>query len=365
MPMRNIALKVTTLSNKYMKRSIILLAICLFPFMSKAHVATDSISLPNNPIEKFVYLQKQSATNTEAMYMLANCYYEGDGCEQNLQKSFECLANAAEKGHLQAMHDLAYCYAKGEGVVKDTGKAECWYKRCIDLGSIRSYSGLTTLYIDMGRYSLAFHSAEEGASKDDAMSYLNLGFFYDNGYYCEKDQAKACKYFSNAAELGLPKAQLELGQHYMMGRGVEVDYDKAFSLFESSCKYEPNSCYHLSRCYYYGLGCNKDLDKALYWALVSVDYGIDNAIYDVSLIYYDLEKYDEAYEWVSIIAEPGRENKNCQELTRAQYLLGWLYFYGKGTQMDREKARIIFNIIIETGNDLEIMGKVKTMLENK
>lgn len=363
--MRNIALKVTTLSNKYMKRSIILLAICLFPFMSKAHVATDSISLPNNPIEKFVYLQKQSATNTEAMYMLANCYYEGDGCEQNLQKSFECLANAAEKGHLQAMHDLAYCYAKGEGVVKDTGKAECWYKRCIDLGSIRSYSGLTTLYIDMGRDSLAFHSAEEGASIDDAMSYLNLGFFYDDGYYCEKDQAKACKYFSNAAELGLPKAQLELGQHYMMGRGVEVDYDKAFSLFESSCKYEPNSCYHLSRCYYYGLGCNKNLDKALYWALVSVDYGIDNAIYDVSLIYYDLEKYDEAYEWVSMIAEPGSENKNCQELTRAQYLLGWLYFYGKGTQMDREKARIIFNIIIETGNDLEILEKAKTMLENK
>lgn len=52
----------------------------------------------------------------QAMYELGNCYFEGLGVEENVQKAFEYYKKAAEEGHAHAANNLADMYLNGEGV---------------------------------------------------------------------------------------------------------------------------------------------------------------------------------------------------------------------------------------------------------
>ena len=64
--------------------------------------------------------------------MLAILYYNGEGTEKNLEKSFYWYQKAAENGHIHALNNLAVCYDYGEGTEKNLKKAFYWYQKAAE-----------------------------------------------------------------------------------------------------------------------------------------------------------------------------------------------------------------------------------------
>ena len=49
---------------------------------------------------------------------------QGEGCEKNEIRAFECFGKAAAQGHQIAIYNLGLCYEYGRGVERDLKKAE-------------------------------------------------------------------------------------------------------------------------------------------------------------------------------------------------------------------------------------------------
>ena len=74
--------------------------------------------LTQNPLER----------NKKYHFLLARCYFNGDGIEKNLKKAFEEFKRAAEAGYGKAKDYLGDCYYHGYGTQVDYCKAAKWYE---------------------------------------------------------------------------------------------------------------------------------------------------------------------------------------------------------------------------------------------
>lgn len=71
--------------------------------------------------------------NAEAMYLIGNCYYQGQyGVEEDPELAFSWWHQAATRGHLDAIYNIVWCYNNGYGVVANHDKAEEWNQILID-----------------------------------------------------------------------------------------------------------------------------------------------------------------------------------------------------------------------------------------
>ena len=74
--------------------------------------------------------------------------------------------------------------------------------------------------------SLADHGNIEAAHQ--------MGMRYEDGIGVPKDEAKAVKYYTIAAEKGYTPSQFMLGNCYVLGKGVTKDKEKAIAWFEKA-----------------------------------------------------------------------------------------------------------------------------------
>ncbi len=81
------------------------------------------------------------------------------------------------------------------------------------------------------------------------------------------DFEKAIKILKTLVKKNDPQAQFEMGILYFYAKGVEVDYEKAFSLFVKSANQNyANAQITLASKYCMGDHIKKDLTKCAYWA---------------------------------------------------------------------------------------------------
>ncbi len=244
-------------------------------------------------------IQPANNGNSLAQYQIGNCYLNGLGIEKNEKKALGWYLKSAERGNSNAQYQLGYFYEYGIGTIKDEIKAFKWYLK----------------------------SAEGGNS--DAQ--YQLGYFYQYGVEIDKDEVKAFEWYLKSAEGGNSDAQYQLGYFYQYGVGIDKDEVKALEWYLKSAKggnskaqyklylksaEEGNSDaqYQLGYFYQYGVGIDKDEEKAFEWYLKSAKGGNFKAQYKLYLK----------------SAEGGNSD--------AQYQLGYLYQYGIGIDKDEIKA---------------------------
>lgn len=77
---------------------------------------------------------------------------------QNLEKAYDLMQYAYNKGHPEAASNIGYIFEKGLGFSKNIGKAVYWYKKSIDMGEPHS---------PQAEYQLAriYQSGEDGYQK--------------------------------------------------------------------------------------------------------------------------------------------------------------------------------------------------------
>lgn len=168
----------------------------------------------------------------------------------------------AENGDTDSMLDLGAMYLEGRGVEKDEEEALRWYEKAAAQNGRRACRCIANLY----RYDVL----EDGTPVPTADP-VRL--------------QKALEWYRTGAERGEENCIYELGDYYRKGIIVPQDEKRAFELYRQAyeiCKeieeehFTVNDsysdvCFRLAECYHYGIGTEKDLAQALFFARIAKD----------------------------------------------------------------------------------------------
>lgn len=200
----------------------------------------------------------------------------------------------------------------------------------------------------------------------------------------ETDEGKGIEILREAAELGHPNAQCDMGEKYELGEGVDEDYKEAVRWYRKAAEQGwARGQDNLGLMYYKGHGVEQDKEEAVRWYRKAAEQGYSMGQFRLGLMYESgegLEKdYKEALRWYRKAAEQegvyrcslgikyeyGDETveKNYKEAVRwyrkaaeqgdelAQYNLGLMYYYGNGVAQDKNEAKYWMEKAAEQGDD--------------
>ena len=182
---------------------------------------------------------------------------------KELEEMVKLYEKGMEKGNIMAIYRLAVLYCNGTKVKKDYEKAKELYEKVVEM---RNLSPSTNIVIE-SLISLGdlYHSFQIGAPKPDfnkvidyykkaielgsIKAIIKLGRLYENstGTYKEfnepeQDYNKAIKLYEKAIELEDPNAMIQLGNMYLYGKGVKQDKSKAEELFDNAIELGETWC---------------------------------------------------------------------------------------------------------------------------
>lgn len=168
---------------------------------------------------------------------------------------------------------------------------------------------------------------EKSAKQGDPKSQALLGF----KYFAENNYELAIKWFEKAANQGLATAQLQLGDMYANGQGVQQNYIiacqwymKAANQGEQEAQYALGNIYSSEKIGY------KDINKARQWYEKAAEQGHVKAQLNLGFIY-DGQDLSKARYWYEKAANQGDPN--------AQIILGLIYEFGHGVRQNYTIAK--------------------------
>ena len=156
-------------------------------------------------------------------------------------------------------------------------------------------------------------------------------------------------FFQSLAEEGVGEAFFELGRFYKFGWNGEQDDKKAFECFyKGAVRGDSLSQNFLADCYANGIGTTPDPEEAFFWMKESADLNCLFAIMDLGNYYYygiGVEKnLEKAFEYNLKAADYDSE---CT--ARAKNNVAFSYLNGQGVDPDPEKAKLYFQLAINSG----------------
>ena len=264
------------------------LAYCLYYGVPRLGIAADMKQA------NMLWEKAANKGNTFAQHCLAvNYYYGDDWTEVDKKKAFSLWKKAAEQGNILAINRLGSLYLSGEeGVVTQNLKKafECFKKAAEE----EKQDAITTLGMMYNEgqgvkqdYKKAFECFDETAYSDNRWasqwSCYYLGWMYRNGEGVERDDKKALGFYEYAAGQGLADAMQEAGYMYSMGLGCNRDLTKAVEYWQKGVEAEDGlSAYYLAL-YYEDSGLGNDPDKADEYQQKAADLGYEDAEREIQL----------------------------------------------------------------------------------
>lgn len=256
----------------------------------------------------------------EAMYNLADCYFNGTGgVLQDMNQASYWLTKSAKKNYAPAQVKLAYCYIYGAGVLKD--------------------------------YKQAWELAQKAVKQENPDGHYLVASMYKDGVYVPQNWSRWLQYIRSAANLGSSDAQADLGFSYLYGlqeAGISQDAASAIPwLRKASDQNNDRAAFNLGFCYECGVGVPKDEEKALHYYYIAANAGNAQGQYEVAMAYllgkngFQVD-VNEAKKYLDAAIE--------QEEPRAYKLQGDMYYYGIGIDEDNEKAAEWYKKSSDAGN---------------
>jgi TPR repeat protein/S1-C subfamily serine protease len=277
-----------------------------------------------------------------AMYQLGLLYEEGQGVPQNKEKAFEIFLRAAKDDN----NDMSAClfkvglaYLTGQGVAKDEQEAFEWFIKSANHGEYGdSTSKFVLSYVYLNGIGTKKNINESKRYFDDSIS-LCTGTF--GSIFCknEDDPSSSLYWIKKIAEAELPVAQHYMGIFYFEGEIFPKDIGKSIDWLEKAAKSGMiESQTKLGLIYGdFELKQYFNSEKSTKWFLSAANNGDAQAQYQMCLDHYldpsekqSKENEKEAFNWCKNAAEQGYQP--------SFYLLGEMYYFGKGTWEDKNKA---------------------------
>ena len=155
-----------------------------------------------------------------------------------------------------------------------------------------------------GHYQTSLHALNRAIEEGSVDAICELGLHYRLGTLVEdKDEVKAKELFLRAAELGHARAMLNYGRFLQHSENEEERQQSEGWFRKAFIACEPDDPFVKGRCHHEGLGCEKDLKKAidLYWKAVheqdhkTAKFNLANCYWKGEHVEKDLEKAFELY----------------------------------------------------------------------
>lgn len=164
-----------------------------------------------------------------------------------------------------------------------------YYQLLADKGDVQAQVGLGQLHYQGGRgvamdHGHALNYFQQAADAGNAVAMAFLGKMYlEGGEAVAQNNETALKYFKKAANLGNPVGQSGLGLLYLYGKGVPIDYKKAFDFFQKAAEQSwVDGQLHLGNMYYNGWGVKKDFKMAIKYFNLASQSGHVLAFYNLA-----------------------------------------------------------------------------------
>ncbi|MBO5557051.1 MAG: toll/interleukin-1 receptor domain-containing protein [Oscillospiraceae bacterium] len=236
--------------------------------------------------EDVAFLQVSAeAGNTNAAWLLADCYKNGWGTEQDDEQAFVWFKKAAEAGDITGMVALANCYRNGTGTEENREQAFAWNLKAAEAG-------------------------EPGGM-------LNVGICYEEGSGVARDEKAALEWYKKSAESGYDLGMYNLARCYRSGIGTAEDTEQAFYWIKKLAETgNAEAMYNLGLMYQYGYGTPEDARQAYLWYRKAAEAGDSDAM--VRMGWCTENSYgteDAALEWYRMAQKNGNPEA-AQEIAR-------------------------------------------------
>ena len=153
--------------------------------------------------------------------------YDEDADMDEKRSAIDELQKLWEEGYTIAAHQLGKVYRDGLGVAADWVKAEGWFRKSAERGTVCSAYALGKLLLPVGLSTEAIRWLKYAADAGDQYARYTLGKVYLAGENAEKNVDTAVEYLRASAEQGNQYAQYALGKLYLLGREVPPDREAA------------------------------------------------------------------------------------------------------------------------------------------
>jgi|SRR5574344_207306 uncharacterized protein len=252
------------------------------------------------------YSKAADANLTEAQYGLGVIYAEGIGVDVNISEAKKLLTQAANKNYEPAMVYLADIYTKGTDGSKDPINAVALLEKAVNLGNTEAMVKLAQANLN-GLYSpLDCPKIQELLDKavkaNETQAYAEYAKMYNKGICVSRNDETSQTYLEKAANTGDYSSMYNLGLSYDKNQ----EYQKAIKWYKKAAiNGHAKAQLNLGNLYAQGDGINKNLDTALYWFLEAAKLGLAKAQYNASVIYYTgngvgLKDFEQSYIWAKV-----------------------------------------------------------------
>ncbi|MUJ39616.1 tetratricopeptide repeat protein [Aliivibrio fischeri] len=151
----------------------------------------------------------------------------------------------------------------------DQNGAIKWYLKAAEQNSQQAFYALVRLYDDNyddpeATEKSDYWAARLGDSQGDISASLTLGKLYLTGTGCEKDIELGTKTITKLALQNHLESQLFLAQWYQ--KQQDGHPEGFYWMLKAAYQDDPKAMTTVSSCYYHGIGTQKNVYKAIYWA---------------------------------------------------------------------------------------------------
>lgn len=265
----------------------------------------------NEPVNWSKMLADANMGNEEAMVVVADAYFYGDGVEENHEQAFKWYQKASklhsDNGYV--WKKLGDCYYVGYGVEMDRVKSADFYEKAWDNGNKTVTSVLGIIYkIYKGDYANSFKWFERGAELGNPNDLYFTGFYCLEGLGTPKNEKRAIESLERAAALNNVNAIRCLLMHNYFGD--ESKYEKTMQkLIKMAADGDNEAQFTLGNYYQYGFDIDETGKRwninfahnpqfAEHWYKLAAEQGNSRALLELGEKYidkdsgftYDLEK---------------------------------------------------------------------------
>ena len=216
------------------------------------------------------FKQEARAGNANAQFLLAKLEFNGLAHLSVLRhlsarRAEELLKAAAEQGHAEAQVVSALWNFGGFKQVRS---------RLARVFLNRRWSARLFFMMPPMNQAKAMSQLEGLARSGNLAGMYALAYFHENGFDLPSDPAKAFHWMMEAAQGGHVAAQLGVARYFWDGVGTEVDRGQARRWFDTAKTNVTKDAGCDAHCLLVGMliegvGCERDLVQAYYWAMLT------------------------------------------------------------------------------------------------
>lgn len=308
---------------------------------------------------------------------IGNFFATGRFVKKSLPIAGKWYLQAADAGDTNAMVSLGEMFLYGNGIEKDVKKALALFCRCASLGDAKAQFMAAELYFNhpeirrdlplaLSLYEKSANQNYPPALEKRADIFRAVTDIYNQGIAAWKAEnyETAVRKFTLAAEMNHGGALCNLGYCYQKGLGCSRDMKKALALYRRAILAGKSSArYNLGLCYLRNDGVRFDAARAEELLLGSGDPGAEAlvaemkarkrkktaaSLYSTGCSVYRKGAYMEALRYFTLAAAGG-----CQ---KAAVMIGCYYEFGSGIPRNIETARRYYQ---KSGLSMQAIDRLK------